>query len=150
MALGADIPELQHRISCKLPLNREVVLGCVLRPQVGLKLAVEKNRSKQRVIDRLSFCRRQDAIKRIRSDRASGLVNGRRIKEGIEQRRTAAERRFGPELRQDEFFNRVVEQTPTAPHSRGSILAKDFSQQTVVEIRAVGNAQTRSKGFVIS
>src|SRR5208282_2075974 len=110
MSLRPNIAELQHHILCKLPLNREVVLRRVLRTQVRLELPVKKDRPEERQIHGLTGLRGNDAVKRIWSRRGpSGLVNERRVKHRVEQRRTASKRRFGAELRQHQFFNRVVE-----------------------------------------
>ena len=66
------------------------------------------------------------------------------------KRRTASERRFSAELRQHQFFHRVIEQPPTGPNAGVAIIAEELSQETAAGVRAVGNANARRPCFVIS
>ena len=59
MPLRPHISDLQHHVSCKLPLNGEVVLRGVLRAKMRFELAVEEKRAKQGVIHGLSGRRRE-------------------------------------------------------------------------------------------
>src|SRR5580700_1192507 len=99
MSLRPHISDLQHHVSCKLTLNREVVLRRVLRTQVRFEFTVEEKRAKQRVIHGLAGCRSKNAVERVRRGRSSGLVDEGSVEERVEQRRTAPERRFSTELR---------------------------------------------------
>ena len=104
---------------------------------MGLEFAIEKDWAKQRQICGGAFRGRDDAAERIRS-REFALIHKRSIEKDIGERGTAAKRRLGAELSQNQFFDRIIEETPTRANAGLAIAAG-----------AVGYTDARSKRLVV-
>src|SRR5580704_7353238 len=104
MALRTHITELEHRILAQLPLNGQVVLGRILRPQVGLKFTIEEDRTEDRQVHRLAPGWTEYASKWVWTYRRL-LAYKWRIEESFRQRGTASEWWLRTKLGEHQLFN---------------------------------------------
>src|SRR5208283_3111685 len=151
MALGSDIANLEHHAVAEIALDGEVVLSGVLRAQMRREFTVEKNRAKQRQVSGLAFNGGNNPVERVRRRDVVciQLTHERSVKEGIGERRTAAERRLCAELGQHQLFDRVVEKTPTGANAGFATAAEQLRQGTAAEVGTVSDADARSKRLVV-
>src|SRR3979490_3280178 len=100
MPLPANVADLKNQILHKLALNRQIVLLCILWPEILGKLSEEQDRPIQRPIDRLASRWIQNASGWLWKNVAA-LVFERSIEEWAVDVVADTERRLGAELFED-------------------------------------------------
>ena len=129
---------MQNEIFCQLPLDRQVVLLRVLRPQVGLKLTVKQDRPENRPVNRIARLGLQDPVKGV-GKLETILAVERRLDECRIDQRAPAEGGLRAELLQNQLLDRIVEDSESSTYAGRSVLG-----------RIPCNADARSKGLVVS
>src|SRR5579863_2198736 len=148
MPLRTHVANLQHGAVAQFALDGQIVLTRVLRAQVGLEVAIQKNRAKQRQVGRLALRGIDDPTEGIRIC-IIALGYKRSIEKLVVHRGASAKRRFGAELRRNQFLDRIVEKAEAGANTRFAVAAEQFLQRARLNVRTVSDTDARGECLVI-